>query len=129
MLTQDVELAEWAGLLQHQPGVHAVTMELVFTGEHPEPLGKGKTQVGIPALKLGTKTMMWGGNRMILGVKEGSARLTYGWPLPGHEPACCRNSPDTQRMSQCLAPGVQGRPCPGGSAGSSERPVSAPLGA
>lgn len=75
-LTQDVELAEWAGLLQHQPGVHAVTMELVFTGEHPEPLGKGEAQVGIPALEPGTKIMMWGRNpcRVILGVKGGSAQ-------------------------------------------------------
>lgn len=76
VLTQDVELAEWAGLLQHQPGVHAVTMELVFTGQYPEPLGKGEAQVEIPALEPGTKTMMWGGNpcRMILGVKGGSVR-------------------------------------------------------
>ena len=38
LLTQDVEFAQRAGLLEHQPGVHAVSMELMLTGQHPEPL-------------------------------------------------------------------------------------------
>lgn len=43
-LTQDVALAEGAGLLQEQPGVHAVPVELMRAGQHPQPLwGKAET--------------------------------------------------------------------------------------
>lgn len=65
LLTQDVEFAQWAGLLEHQPGVHAVSVEFMLAGQHPEPLqgwergssqGAG-LQVGslgpYPSLKLG----------------------------------------------------------------------------
>lgn len=38
VLTQDVEFAQRAGLLEHQPGVHTVSVKLMFTGQHPEPL-------------------------------------------------------------------------------------------
>ena len=38
VLTQDVEFAQRAGLLEHQPGVHTVSVELMLTGQHPEPL-------------------------------------------------------------------------------------------
>lgn len=46
MLTQDVELAQWAGLLEHQPGVHAVPVKLMLTGQHPEPLWGGEGRKG-----------------------------------------------------------------------------------
>lgn len=42
MLTQDVEFAQWAGLLEHQPGVHTVPVKLMLTGQHPEPLWVGE---------------------------------------------------------------------------------------
>lgn len=42
MLTQDVEFAQWAGLLEHQPGVHTVSVKLMLAGKHPEPLWGGE---------------------------------------------------------------------------------------
>lgn len=38
VLTQHIEFAQRAGLLEHQPGVHAVAVKLMLTGQHPEPL-------------------------------------------------------------------------------------------
>ena len=69
VLTQDVEFAQRAGLLEHQPGVHAVSVELMLTGQHPEPLRgsggrelrpQGRPPVGVPgpvpSPELGTET-------------------------------------------------------------------------
>lgn len=42
VLTQDVVLAERAGLLQQEPGIHTVPVELVRAGQHPQPLPAGK---------------------------------------------------------------------------------------
>lgn len=61
-LTQNVEFAQRAGLLEHQPRVHAVSVKLMLTGQHPEPLqgGAGRwrraqatvadLEVGVPSL-------------------------------------------------------------------------------
>lgn len=38
-------LAEWAGLLQEEPGVHTVPVKLMGTWQHSQPL-QGGTQVG-----------------------------------------------------------------------------------
>lgn len=42
VLTQDVALAERAGLLQQEPGIHTVPVELMGAGQHPQPLPAGK---------------------------------------------------------------------------------------
>ena len=44
-LTQDVTLAERAGLPQEQPRVHAVPVKLVGARQHPQPL-RGGTRGG-----------------------------------------------------------------------------------
>lgn len=38
-------LAEWAGLLQEEPGVHTVPVKLVGTWQHAQPL-QGEKQLG-----------------------------------------------------------------------------------
>lgn len=46
-LTQDVALAERAGLLEEKPGVHAVPVKFVGAGQHPQPLWEGKRSADV----------------------------------------------------------------------------------
>lgn len=46
-LTQDVALAERAGLLQEEPGIHAVPVKLVGAGQNPKPLWGGKRMADV----------------------------------------------------------------------------------
>lgn len=42
-LTEDAAFAEGTGVLQQQPGVHALSVVLVKTRQHPQTLAKGDT--------------------------------------------------------------------------------------
>lgn len=132
-------LAEGAGLLQEEPGVHAVPVKLVGTRQHPQPLRGGK-QVGDVSpegrsnLSLPQKGGRCppGGDTLAL-ASEGrlSPREQSKWEaLAGvaptrlchrphrSRPGSCRTAPGTRRSYLSRRPG-SAAPCRDGTAASS----------